>query len=766
MNAAAGSTAMLPASPPPAEQAAAVHVPDVAAFGLALAPQSPKSRAIKRLHADLGNLDVEASMLDREAALVRLAAFVRKGPAPVDLPGAPLGERAPIRRLRLLLAAAEAFPVYAARLAYVVGAMLLEQRADAFFARLGIPGDRGLFTETVDRLSRRLMPQPIDEEDVTHTLALMFPGAADSEWLEALPPDLALRFVKTLRRQGVPARRGSFADTAPASVPPSAIQRGSQSHLPLGALPSLPDDAAGIQSGHRYSIWAPLRASLLDAILILASRVSSAGLSDAIRDRSPPSALRESPFFRLPRTIDALLATPRHDTSEILAWSDDCRAAMLECREACQSVLEHLEQKGVSVDVVYRLELIERSLSRIELLLELLVPQAEEDHARRATQVLAALLNERRRTLSLMDIVRTNTHMLARKIIERAGHTGEHYITVTIGEYFKLFASAAGGGVVAGLMAAGKVVLGKLHRPPLQEGLLFSCNYAGCFLLMQFLGFTLATKQPSMTAAALAGAVKHGGEDKRELVNIIARLSRSQLAAAAGNMLMVAPASILVDSLWRRAKGEHLLTTEYATKTIAALHPTESGTILFAIYTGVVLWASSLCAGWLENWAVYRRLPEAIAEHRVRRVVGRRVTEWASRVFARNISGIGGNVSIGIMLGMTYSLGQFSGIPVDVRHVTLSTGSLTYAVLALGTDVIGSPAFTSAVIGLAVILALNLSVSFSLALIVAFRAREVTLWQALRLPLDLAVGFVRSPLRFFFPVEGPSASQPAAHHHG
>ena len=766
MSVAAGSTAIQPASPAAAEQAV-VHVPDVGAFGLALAPQASKARVIKRLHADLGNLDVAASMLEREAALVRLAAFVRKGPAPVDLPSAPLGERAPIRRLRLLLGALEAFPVYAARLAYVIGATLLEQRADAFFAKLGIPGDRGLFSETVDRLSRRLMPQPIDEEDVTHTLALMFPSAGDAEWLAALPADLALRFVKTLRRQGVPAIRASFSDTAPASVPPSAIQRGSQSHLPLGALPSLPDDAAGIQSGQRYSIWAPLRASLLDAILILASRVSSAGLSDAIRDRSPPSALRESPFFRLPRTIDALLATPRHDTGEIFAWSDDCRAAMFECREACQSVLEHLEQKGVSVDVVYRLELIERSLSRIELLLELLVPQAEEDHAHRATQVLAALLNERRRTLSLMDIVRTNTHMLARKIIERAGHTGEHYITVTVGEYFKMLASAAGGGLLTGGTAALKFLIGKLHRPPRQEGLLFSCNYAGSFLLMQLLGFTLATKQPSMTAAALAGAVKQGGEDKSELVTIIARLTRSQLAAAAGNVVMVIPASIVIDLLWQRSRGEHLITAEYANKTMAALHPTESGTIPFAIFTGVVLWASSLCAGWLENWAVYRRLPEAIAEHRLRRIVGRRVTAWASRVFARNISGIGGNVSIGLMMGMTYSLGEFSGIPVDVRHVTLSTGSLTYAVLASGTDVVGSPAFTSALLGILVILALNLSVSFSLALIVAFRAREVTLWQALRLPLDLIAGFVRSPLRFFFPVEAPSVAPTTGHpHHG
>ena len=42
----------------------------------------------------------------------------------------------------------------------------------------------------------------------------------------------------------------------------------------------------------------------------------------------------------------------------------------------------------------------------------------------------------------------------------------------------------------------------------------------------------------------------------------------------------------------------------------------------FAAFTGVLLWLSSIGAGWLENWAVYRRLPEAIAEHRIKRIIG------------------------------------------------------------------------------------------------------------------------------------------------
>jgi hypothetical protein len=44
--------------------------------------------------------------------------------------------------------------------------------------------------------------------------------------------------------------------------------------------------------------------------------------------------------------------------------------------------------------------------------------------------------------------------------------------------------------------------------------------------------------------------------------------------------------------------------------------PVGSGTIFFAAFTGVLLWVSSLFAGWFENWIVFRRVPEAIEHHR------------------------------------------------------------------------------------------------------------------------------------------------------
>jgi site-specific recombinase len=266
-----------------------------------------------------------------------------------------------------------------------------------------------------------------------------------------------------------------------------------------------------------------------------------------------------------------------------------------------------------------------------------------------------------------------------------------------------------------------------------------------------------------MTAATIAQTMHEGDADREALVTVMARLVRSQIAAAMGNVVTVGDTAWAIDLWWTARHGAPFLTEDYAHGVLSALHPTRSGTIGFAMYTGLALWVSSLCAGALENWAVYRRLPEAIAEHRVRRIVGARATGWASRVFARNIAGIGGNVSIGLMLGMTTVIGRFVGVPIDVRHITLSTGQTVFALRSLGASALATPEARYALLGLLCVLVLNLGVSFVLAIVVAMRAREVGFGTALRLFADMFVGFVRSPLRFFLPVERVSEADRAAH---
>jgi site-specific recombinase len=391
-------------------------------------------------------------------------------------------------------------------------------------------------------------------------------------------------------------------------------------------------------------------------------------------------------------------------------------------------------------------------MARLELLLAQLMPRSEIERAAGAGRLLARLLRDRLRDRSTVDLARTNLHLLARKIIERAGHTGEHYITASRAEYARMLASAAGGGVLTAGTTTLKFLIGWGQFAPAVEGMFAAVNYAGSFLVMQVLGFTLATKQPSMTAAALAATLRETSArpELDELVTVIARITRSQLAAAIGNVGLVIPAVLALDRLHVARAGRTFLDRDTSAYVLHSLDPLSTGTVFFAALTGVLLWTSSIAAGWLENWAVYRRLPEAIAQHRIGRFVGRRVTQWWSSVFARNISGVGGNVALGVLLAMTPVVGKFFGVPLDVRHITLSTGALAFSVSSLGGEAValGLP---QAVLGIAVIGLLNFGVSFLLALGVALRAREVNRSDSLRLLRAVLARFATRPREFFLP---------------
>jgi site-specific recombinase len=255
-----------------------------------------------------------------------------------------------------------------------------------------------------------------------------------------------------------------------------------------------------------------------------------------------------------------------------------------------------------------------------------------------------------------------------------------------------------------------------------------------------------------MIAAALAGSL-HGSRDRAspeelgDLVTLIARICRSQLAAAIGNVGMVIPTAIAFHYAYLRIRGVPFLDAAAAEHTIESFHPLHSGTIFYAALTGVLLWLSSLGAGWLENWATYRRIPEAIATHRAGRIVGRRTLRWVARVMQRNVAAFGGNVSIGVLLGMVPVIGNFFGLRLEVRHVTLSSGSLAMAACTVG----AVPGLAAAALGIVVMLALNFGVSFTCALFVALRARGVA-HAGRRLVAAVARRFVREPLPFFVPV--------------
>lgn len=493
--------------------------------------------------------------------------------------------------------------------------------------------------------------------------------------------------------------------------------------------------------------WAPLRESVQDAISLITTRIAALGMAEAFRTRTAAGAIRESPLYHLTR------ATPQQMPSLIDA-----------CREHLQQVRVALEDHGVSIDVVYSIDAIERGLNRVELLLPFVEDADDIEPSYEIRAVLASVGRGLVGGRSFSQLLSDNLRLLARKVIERAGRTGEHYVTSSKREYWSMLASAAGGGVLTCGTAVGKFFIKWGHWPLFIDGLFSSIVYAGSFVVMQLLGFTLATKQPSMTAAALAGTIRDKAGPGRldELVRLIARIARSQFAAAAGNVGAVIVTALVFDLIWVATTGSSFLDEKGSRAVIQSFDPLGSGTVFFAALTGVLLWMSSLFAGWFENWIVYRRLPEAIEHHRWGKRLGKqRMARWA-RFLEHHAAGFGGSVSLGFMLGLMPVFAKFFGLPLDVRHVTLSTGSLTLALNSVTIEGVGWTAFLLAAWGIAIIGLLNFGVSFALALVVALRARDVPVGERRTLPGAVLRRFVKYPLEFFFPPRERPGTEPAA----
>ena len=481
--------------------------------------------------------------------------------------------------------------------------------------------------------------------------------------------------------------------------------------------------------------WKPLRSSMLDAIGILTTRIAALGMAEALRSRTPTETVRSSPLYQLTRA-----GVP--EMPELIAAS----------RDHLEHVRTALEDRGVSIDVVYSLDAIERGLARLELLLPFVGPPRESP-SYEIRAVIAAVGRGLVGGRSFTQVLGDSLRLLARKVIERAGRTGEHYVTSSRREYWRMLGSAAGGGVLTCGTAVGKFVVKWGHFAPFLDGLLSSIDYAGSFVIMQLVGFTLATKQPSMTAAALAGTIRDraGPGQLDELVPLIARIARSQFAAAVGNVSAVIVTALAFDLAWRRSTGAPFLDPATSQTVVASFDPLGSGTLPFAALTGVLLWVSSLAAGWFENWIVYRRLPEAIEHHRLGKRLGRARMAWIARFLEREAAGFGGSIALGFLLGMIPAFAKFFGLPIDVRHITLSTGSLTLALSSIGVASVGWGAVLSAVLGIAAIGLLNFGVSFALALVIALRARDVPPGESRTLPGAVARRFVHRPLEFFYP---------------
>jgi site-specific recombinase len=328
-----------------------------------------------------------------------------------------------------------------------------------------------------------------------------------------------------------------------------------------------------------------------------------------------------------------------------------------------------------------------------------------------------------------------------------------------------MFRSAAGAGLVIAFMALTKVAMMNTPAAPFVEAALYGLNYGLGFVLIYVLHFTIATKQPAMTAAHIAAALGSGARaDRMEgLADLIVRTVRSQFIAVVGNLAVVVPMSVLLASAYRAWTGTHFVDSDQADHLLHDLSPIDSPALFHAAIAGVCLFVSGLISGYYDNRAVYNELRLRIAQRpTLRRWLGAERAEEVGQYVEDHLGGIAGNFLFGLMLGSMGTIGFVLGLPLDIRHITFSAAYLGIATVGVDGQVAAAVLALSAV-GVVTIGAVNLAVSFTLALWVAMRSQRVTFVETPDLVRRLLARLRTRPASFFLPPrEGTGPAAPEA----
>jgi site-specific recombinase len=656
--------------------------------------------------------DPKASLVERHLWVIRLVEWLRRAPLEGDSSGEIRATPLPVLRLRHVLGVLERNADERARVAHLLNLFLREVDSAALLADFGFAPRTGLWAEFGRRIRARILPLTPATSDLGELFALLFPRHEDVAWLGAID-------AATLERL-------------------------------TGVL------ASGPVEGVDRRDW---RQAFFEAVTFLASAVRAAGFSPLLRQRMSAALLVDQPFHQLAQVAERLRAHGESPVAEdhalFLQEAQYLRAVLDTCRRCADSVHEHLEAHGVSIDVVFEIDQLRERTHRIDLLLTCVLAPDPAPEIVRLIAELAQTAEDRR---SIRRLFAAHYSLLARKVAERSAATGEHYITRNAAEYRAMLRAAAGGGAIVGATTLIKIALLAVGLGAFWGGVAGGLTYAISFVVIQILHFTLATKQPAMTAPAMAEKLGDVSSDAalEGFVDEVAHLIRSQVAGIIGNVVAVIPVVLAAQWIACAAFGAPIVGVhdgEYVLQSLTLLGPTP----LFAAFTGVLLFASSLIAGWVENWFVWHRLDSAIAWNPsiVARLGAARAQRW-SAYWRHNISAFASNISLGLMLGIVPPILAFFALPLDVRHVTLASGQLAAAVGALGLGVVWAAPFWWCVAGIAATGLLNLAVSFFLAFGVALSSRGIRLDDRSRIHRAIRSRLRHRPMSFLLPVRQPS----------
>ncbi|STZ76249.1 site-specific recombinase [Bergeriella denitrificans] len=578
--------------------------------------------------------------------------------------------------------------------------------------KLGIFSRNSFGREMIDRIYERFSPSYKDLNNLLEVFLYLFNSQYDDRWLSTISLRQWLNFYELIQRHT--------------------------------AEPVL-------QTASRQ-----LSESRIRAIEILAIWVASEALQPEFIRLAPKLLEADSAFVGLQRETAKLVEYYRdggqsYDTAHLEVMFDQCHTQVVYLRRRGTGA-----GSGSSIQVAHLLERLQQTLGRLKLLIDLQTQQ--ENSNRLVIKLMNSMIYAAVEQYSTQHLRKSSIRMLTRSITENTSNHGEHYITRNRKEYLNMLYSAAGGGVVIALMALHKIHITGLGLGEFATAFLSGLNYGLGFMLIHILHFTVATKQPAMTAASFAEQVElneRGRAVDNKLAKLLIDVCRSQSVAVFGNVGVAVLLAGIIAASYALQTGHPLLDAESTAYQFKSIDVFTQPTLWYAAIAGVWLFCSGIIAGFFDNRADYLDLRRRLTINPLlRRLLPAKARSRFAVYLHQHYGSLMGNFIFGMLLGLTGFFGHLLDLPLDIRHVAFSSANLGYAAIS---GEVGVIAFMYGMFGVLAIGTANLLVSFTLALFVALRSRGTRLGSLSNILKSIWLQVKTNPLQLVYPPQPEKA---------
>ena len=626
--------------------------------------------------------------------------------------------------VELLIDVLDKHPEYAVGLAAFTLLLLKQYRQTSLYVDTGITSDQTFSSSFAKLVTHRFLPHLPEEASIVELIDYIFDTRHDEAWLASVDNELWDTLIEKIK----------------------------------------------VDSQHA-DLVARAKNNILNAMVILSYRISGIGLHPDLMAAYPEMLDYSAAFvaqneetvlfvdaYRKSHELDALKDVMPSDPA------DDIDPAPLlvmieQCEDIVNTIRKRIYKTGISIRLTNMMLRLEQSLQRLRILSEL-VSDNHKDRDKAILELTRAIIVSAKRRFSVRYLIDTNTKLLSQKMTENASKVGEHYISTDKSGFKAMFKKAAIGGFIIAFMATLKILAYSLELSPFGRAFVYSMIYGLGFVFIHLVHGTVATKQPAMTAAAIASTISENAGKKShrlaKLSELIIDIFRTQFIAILGNVLIAMPLAFLISYAWLSYFGTPMIDFGKADNLLHDLNPFTSLALFHAAIAGVFLFLAGLIAGYYDNLAVFNHIGERIARHRVLlKVFSKNATARLGEFVEGNLGAIMGNFLFGVFLGSTGTLGYIFGLPLDIRHIAFSSANFSHGIFNADVSHVTWTVVAISLLGVALIGLINLLVSFSLALMVALRSKDVKFMQWRHLGKLLFEHLMTHPKDFFVPRPEP-----------